>query len=43
MREAERTEQPSTRAEIAAIFFAMLITFAMNQLYGSAFAYAREK
>jgi hypothetical protein len=43
MREVERTEHPSTKADMTASFFAMLITFAMAQVYDSAFAYAREK
>jgi hypothetical protein len=38
MREVERTEQPSTSAVIIAVCFAMLSTFAMIQLYDSAFA-----
>jgi hypothetical protein len=38
MRTVERTEQPSTKAEMTATFFAMLITFAINQLDDSAFA-----
>lgn len=39
MRAAERMEHPSTSAVIAAaIFFAMRITFAIIQLYDSAFA-----
>ena len=38
IRTVERTEQPSTSAEITAIFFAMLITFGIIQVYDSAFA-----
>jgi hypothetical protein len=38
MRAVKRTEQPSTSAVIIAVSFAMLSTFAMTQLYDSAFA-----
>jgi hypothetical protein len=38
MRTVERTEHPSTSAEMTAIFFSVLITFAMILLYDSAFA-----
>jgi hypothetical protein len=37
-RTVERTEHPSTSAEMTAIFFAVLITLAMTQLYDTAFA-----
>ena len=37
-RTVERTEQPSTRAERTATFFSKLITFAIIQVYDSAFA-----
>src|ERR1035441_3899019 len=37
-RDVERTEHPSTSAEMTATFFAVLITFAIIQVYDSAFA-----
>jgi len=32
MREVERTEQPSTNADITAAFFSMLRLYALNQV-----------